>query len=94
MTLEAFVKENDIDPTNLVIKIDTEGAERDILRQAAAWIRKYRPTLLLSWHVFAYPDDHAAHEELVELVFGYKHVLWPNGHEVDKGAFSLPGWCR
>jgi hypothetical protein len=39
-----------------VVKVDTEGAERDILRQLKPWLERYRPTLILSWHVFAYLD--------------------------------------
>ena len=93
MTLDAFVEKHKIDPHNLVIKIDTEGAERDILQQLGPWIKKYRPTLLLSWHVFAYKTDFDAHKALKEITFGYKHVLWPNGHEVDTAAISLPSWC-
>ena len=41
---------------------------------------QHRPTLLLSWHVFAYLDDTAAHEELSRILFGYK--------------VSQPGWAR
>ena len=37
-----------IDPTKLVLKVDTEGAERDILRQLKPWIAKYKPSMLLS----------------------------------------------
>lgn len=39
-------------------------------------------------------QDKQAHDELLPIIWGYKHVLWPNGHEVDRRAFSLPGWCR
>ena len=30
--------------------MDTEGAERDILRQLKPWIAKYKPSMLLSMH--------------------------------------------
>lgn len=37
-----------IDPSKLVLKIDTEGAEKDILLQLKPWIEKYKPSMLLS----------------------------------------------
>jgi FkbM family methyltransferase len=47
-TLDAFVESQGIDPSKLVLKIDTEGAEKDILRQLRPWIAKYQPAMLLS----------------------------------------------
>ena len=67
MTLDKFVEAQGIDPTNLVLKVDTEGAEKDILRQLKPWIAKYKPSMLLSMHAFAYPDDSVAHKELQEM---------------------------
>lgn len=55
------------------------GAERDILRQLRPFIAKYKPSMLLSMHVFAYPDDEKAHSELQEIILSYKTVLFPNG---------------
>ena len=37
-----------IDWKKVVIKMDTEGAERDILRQLKPFIAKYKPSMLLS----------------------------------------------
>lgn len=48
MTLDTFVANNRIDANKLVLKIDTEGAERDILRQLRPFIAKYKPSMLLS----------------------------------------------
>ena len=38
-----------IDASKLVIKIDTEGAERDIIIQLAPFIAQYKPSMLLSF---------------------------------------------
>lgn len=64
MTLDDFVTAHSIDPSNLVIKIDTEGAERDILRQLAPWLERHRPSILLSWHVFAYLVSQSASQSV------------------------------
>ena len=38
-----------IDPSNLVLKVDTEGAEKNILLQLRPWIAQYKPSMLLSF---------------------------------------------
>lgn len=38
-----------IDASKLVLKIDTEGAERDIIQQLAPFIAQYKPSMLLSF---------------------------------------------
>ena len=48
MTLDTFITQNKIDANKLVLKMDTEGAERDILRQLRPFIAKYKPSMLLS----------------------------------------------
>ena len=93
MTLEEFIAANRIDANKLVLKIDTEGAERDILRQLRPFIAKYKPSMLLSMHAFAYPDDNVTHAELQEIILSYKTVLFPNGR-VRAGRGRLEGGKR
>ena len=58
------------------------------------WLLKHKPTILLSFHVFAYLTDTAAHEELTEIIWSYTHTRWSNGHVIDRKGFTLSGWCR
>jgi FkbM family methyltransferase len=93
--LDAFVEANGLNPKNLVMKIDTEGAERQILVSHKDWFIKNKPPMLLSMHAFAYPDNtDGGDEALMEVIFSYPTVLLSDGSEFDRRAFSLRVWCR
>lgn len=47
-TLDSFIKENNIDGVD-AIKIDTEGAELDILKGGIETLKKYKPLLLMEY---------------------------------------------
>jgi len=93
-TLDQFVKDNNIDASKLVLKIDTEGAERDIIIQLAPFIARYKPSMLLSFHAFQYPDDHESHRKIKEIMMTYKTAMLPRGETFQWSAFSVGGWCR
>jgi FkbM family methyltransferase len=94
-TLDKFVESHDIEPASIgLIKVDTEGAEARIFKQLRPWILKHKPTMLLSIHVFQYPDDHEMHAMLQEIIMTYKNLVWPNGESFDRKAFTVGGWCR
>ena len=96
-TLDAFVLKHNIDASNLVLRLDTEGSERDILPQLAPWIRTHRPTILLHLHVFVYQEDMEAHRVSKDVVLRYKHVFWLLGTmsgPVDRASFDVKGLCR
>ena len=48
MTLPDFLATQGVDARNLVLKVDTEGAERDIIIGLKDWIAQYKPSMLLS----------------------------------------------
>ena len=48
MTLPDFLATQGVDARNLVLKVDTEGAERDIIIGLKNWIAEFKPSMLLS----------------------------------------------
>jgi len=94
-TLDKFSAKHDIKPAEIgIIKLDTEGAEGRILVQLKPWLIKHKPTILLSMHVFLYPEDAKLHEAVKEVLYSYKTLLLANGDVIDRNAFSVAGWCR
>jgi FkbM family methyltransferase len=95
MTLDAFVGNQGIDPASIaLIKMDTEGHERALLKQLQPWLLKHKPTMLLSMHAYTFPDDTVAHEQIKKLIFSYKTALLSDGRKLDPATFSVAGWCR
>ena len=73
MTLDKFVEENGIERVDF-IKIDAEGAEREIIKGAEKTIREFKPRMAIaSYHL---PDDKKVIPELVLSIRNdYKYKL-------------------
>lgn len=73
MTLDNFVDQNNIERVDF-IKIDTEGAERQIIKGAKETIKKFKPKMAIA--AYHFPDDK---EKIPELVLSirddYKYRL-------------------
>jgi FkbM family methyltransferase len=69
-TLSSYIEHHDINPYNIcLIKIDTEGSELLIIPGAIEWLRKYKPTIYISFHPGWFPDLNAAIEMFINLLF-------------------------
>ncbi|KKK58373.1 hypothetical protein LCGC14_3045070, partial [marine sediment metagenome] len=72
----------------LVVKMDTEGAEGEILTGSIEWILETHPSLLVAPHDRMYPDA-LLREVVPGLVAAYAHAVdsegerleWPDGPE-------------
>ena len=78
-TIDDFVKENGIERVDF-IKIDAEGAEREIIRGAKETIKKFKPRMVTaSYHL---PDDREAIPELIlSIRDDYRYKLVNKGEE-------------
>lgn len=87
ISIDEFAFKNSVQPE--VIKIDVEGAERNVLRGASEIIKKYSPVIFLSAHPKQLPLCGASIEKLegIILQLGY-HVLNHNGAEVKNIEFG------
>ncbi len=74
-TLDALVEEYKLTPS--LIKIDTEGAEHDILKGARHILSNLKPVLIIEVHTFALPNFGTSPEELAAFLngFGYKEQV-------------------
>jgi hypothetical protein len=97
-TLDLICDAIDVKPG--VIKLDVEGAELSVLRGATRVIEKYRPTILMETHVFAWPSFGYDQNDLARAIsdLSYKVLdTWGNpitrplgeGPERDNNHFLL-----
>jgi len=72
-TIDEFVKDNEIERVDF-IKIDTEGAEREIIKGAKETIREFKPKMAIA--AYHLPDDKKVIPELVlSIRDDYKYKL-------------------
>ena len=74
LTLEDFITINKINDCNF-IKMDIEGAEYLVLPQAIKVIKRVKPTMLISMHPPAFPDDPKIAATLYCVLNEYKYVI-------------------
>lgn len=67
-TLESLVNKFIIDPFNLFIKMDIEGAEADALLMNWDFIREYLPPMWLSLHTPLVEDSRAYSEKIQKII--------------------------
>ena len=78
-TIDEFVKENKIERVDF-IKIDTEGAEREIIKGARETIKNFKPRMAIA--AYHLPDDKKVIPELVlSIRDDYKYKLVNKGEE-------------
>lgn len=75
MTLPDFINRQNINPANIcLIKIDTEGSEVLIIPGAIDWLKKYKPTIYISFHPAWFPDLQQAIEIFTNLFSIYNFI--------------------
>lgn len=62
LTLNRIVEKHQLDPMNVIIKMDIEGGEADALVANLGFVKRYRPKIHLSFHgpLFADPTEYLA----------------------------------
>lgn len=78
-TLDRYVKENAV-PLPIVIKIDTQGAERMILMHATECLRHAKVVFAETWLTRGYGPETPLLHELMELLSASDFVLTEIGH--------------
>lgn len=69
-TLEEFIQKRNIVIENIcLIKMDVEGGEILIFKQAKNFLAKYRPTMYVSFHPAWFPDKENDIEMLIDSIF-------------------------
>jgi len=78
-TIDEFIRNNEIERVDF-IKIDAEGAEREIIKGAKETIKKFKPRMAIA--AYHLPDDKKVIPELVlSIRDDYKYKLVNNGEE-------------
>jgi FkbM family methyltransferase len=70
LTLDSFVSNNLINPQNIcLIKMDVEGAEMMILKEAEPFLKKYKPPMWISFHPGYFEDLGESVRTLIDILF-------------------------
>ncbi len=81
-TLEKFIAWNRINPSNIcLIKMDVEGAEVMILKQAAEWLAKHKPPMWISFHPGYFEDLVRDPRMLTSILFPWYNCVGYNAQE-------------
>lgn len=81
VTFEDFLRTFSVADANF-IKMDIEGAEAEVLPQMAGYLRRERPTILVSLHAFDFADPPAALAGIVGALEHYRHLYLRDGTRV------------
>lgn len=84
-TLRLFVENADINMNDVsLIKIDVEGGEVLILKEARAFLLAYKPTIYVSFHPAWFPDKEQNIQDIIETIFPiYKVRRLVDGQMID-----------
>jgi FkbM family methyltransferase len=84
-TLRSFVEYTDIDMSEVsLIKIDVEGGEVLILKQAQTFLAAHKPTIYVSFHPAWFPDKEQNIQDIIETIFAiYKVRRLVDGQMID-----------
>jgi len=89
MTLEHFIEHEEIQMQNVcLIKIDIEGGEIALLKQAKKFLKKHKPIIYLSLHPFWFPDLEQDLNDIADILFGIYNVKDTNGKEYNRSDFN------
>ena len=89
LTLDAFLATNSIHIGDIcLIKIDIEGGEINLLKQAKEFIGKYKPTIYISLHPSWFPDLDNDLASIESIMFNGHKVYDPVGNEINKDDFK------
>lgn len=82
VTFEAFVELFGVRDLNF-IKMDIEGAEAVVLPHMAGYLRRERPTVLVSLHAFGFADRRTEVANIVAALEHYRFLYLRDGTRVD-----------
>lgn len=88
MTLESFIHSNGIDIDNVsLIKIDIEGGEIGLLKQAKGYLKLHEPTIYLSLHPMWFPNLDEDTQLIGDIIFDIYRVFDVTGREYERWEF-------
>lgn len=88
LTLEYFINSNSINIDNVsLIKIDIEGGELALLKQAKEYLKMHKPTIYLSLHPFWFGDIENDIKEIADIIFDIYRIFDTNHVEYSKNDF-------
>lgn len=88
MTLEKFIGLNGINLDNVcLIKIDIEGGEIALIKQAKAFLKQNKPTIYLSLHPAWFPNGDDDTNDMSDVIFDIYRVFDVTGREYEKWEF-------
>lgn len=71
--LSSYLLKNNIEPT--LIKMDIEGGEIYVIEEMSQYIRKYTPTMLISFHPAWFPDKDNDINKIADILDKYYKIL-------------------
>lgn len=75
-TLSEYVKANNINQLDIcLIKIDIEGGEVALIKEAAGFFREYKPTLYISFHPAWFKDLNNNVDMIIDILFPIYSVI-------------------
>lgn len=88
MTLEHFIEQEGINIDNVcLIKIDIEGGEIELLKQAESFLMDHKPTIYLSLHPVWFPNLDDDTNEIADILFRIYRVYDTSGREYERWEF-------
>lgn len=88
MTLEHFIEHEEIKMNNVcLIKIDIEGGEIELIKQAESFLKKHKPTIYLSVHPVWFPNLDDDTNLIADILFGIYRVFDTSGREYERWEF-------
>lgn len=88
LTLERFISNTGIEMQDVcLIKIDIEGGEIDLIKQAEPFLMEHRPTVYLSIHPFWFPNLNDDINTIADVIFRIYRVFDTSGTEYEQSHF-------
>ncbi len=82
LKFDDFIRRNKISDCNL-IKIDIEGGEEIVLPLMNSYIKKNKPTLLLSLHPYNFSSLEKVSDKILNALKDYKYLYYTNREIID-----------
>lgn len=73
-TMLSFFHDIDVNPSDCLIKIDIEGGEVFLLKEAESFLRQYKPTIYISFHPAWFPKKDENIKEIIDIIFSIYKV--------------------
>ena len=88
ITLEHFIEQEEIQMQNVcLIKIDIEGGEIELIKQAERFLMEHKPTIYLSLHPAWFPNIDDDTNEIADILFRIYRVYDTSGREYERWEF-------